>query len=106
METFNAKRIDGVDCPPGLRHTGWAYGVRAPGRIVMVVQEGSCWVRREDGSRESLTAKSVVIWEPGDWVEYGHSTDGGKVERYWSEDFSEQEWAAIMTEAFGPGAVG
>lgn len=37
----------------------------------MVIQEGSCWVRRDDGSRENLTAKSVVIWEPGERVEYG-----------------------------------
>jgi hypothetical protein len=105
MQAFTAKRVDGVDYPPGLAGVGWSHGLRAPGRIVMVVQEGSCWVRHEDGSRENLTAKSVVIWDPGDWVEYGHGDNGGKVELYWSETFSEQEWAAMLAEVFGPEAA-
>jgi hypothetical protein len=33
-----------------------AHGVRAPGRIVMVVREGSGWVLLQDGTRENLTA--------------------------------------------------
>ena len=37
----------------------------------MVVQEGSGWVLRQEGTRKNLTAASVVIWEPGEWVEYG-----------------------------------
>lgn len=78
-------------------------GRRAPGRVVMVLQEGSCWVRRADASREDLTAKSVVIWEPGEWVEYGgDGNEGYKIEGYWEQDLSEEEWKAIFAEAFGP----
>jgi hypothetical protein len=29
-----------------------------------------------------------------------------KIESFWSEDFSAQEWAVMMTEAFGPGGAG
>jgi hypothetical protein len=73
----------------------------------MVVQEGSCWVRREDGSRVDLAADSVVSWEPGEWVEYGSDPGKGyKIESYWSVDFSEEEWEAIFAEVFGPDAVG
>jgi hypothetical protein len=73
----------------------------------MVVQEGSCWVQRDDGSRENLTAKSVVIWEPGDWVEHGSDPgEGYKTESYWSEDFTDDEWRAIFAEAFGADTVG
>jgi hypothetical protein len=76
----------------------------------MVIQEGSCWVRRDDGSREDLPAKSVVIWEPGEWVEYGgeggEGGEGYKIESYWAQDLSEEEWKAIFAEAFGPDAVG
>jgi hypothetical protein len=60
------------------------HGVRAPGRIVMVVQEGSCWVRLQDSTRKNLTAKSVVIWEPGELVEHGSiAGEGYKTESYW-----------------------
>lgn len=108
MQTFKVKRIDGEDAPPGpWRDCGDGDGLRAPGPIVMVVREGSCWVRREDGSREDLDAQSVVVWQPGEWVEYGG--DGGtgyKIERYWAEDLSEEEWKAIFAEVFGPEAVG
>ena len=72
----------------------------------MVVREGSVWVRLQDGTRENLTATSVVIWDQGDWVEYGSTTgEGCKTERYWTEDLSEEEWKAIFAEAFGPDAV-
>jgi len=37
----------------------------------MVVQNGSRWVTCPDGSREDIDAKSVVIWDTGDWVEHG-----------------------------------
>jgi hypothetical protein len=107
MQTFKVKRVDGEDASPGPWRDGGADGLRAPGPIVMVVREGSCWVRREDGSREDLDAQSVVIWQPGEWVEYGG--DGGtgyKVERYWAEDLSEEEWKAIFAKVFGPEAVG
>jgi hypothetical protein len=73
----------------------------------MVMQEGSCWVRRADGSREDLTPRSVVIWEPGEWVEYGgDGGEGYKIESYWEQDLSEEEWRARFVEAFGPDAFG
>jgi hypothetical protein len=50
----------------------------------MVIQEGSCCVRRADGGREDLAGKSVVIWEPGEWVEYGgEGGEGYKIESDW-----------------------
>jgi len=105
MRTFKAQRIERADHPPVPGGESRRHPVRAPGHIVMVLLEGSCWVRRQDGSRENLPASSVVIWEPGDLVEYGYSTgEGYKAESFWSEDFSEQEWAAIITDVFGPDA--
>ena len=107
MQTFKARRVEGVDHPPNPWREGQKQGVRAPGRIVMVVQEGSCWVRLQDSTRKNLTAKSVVIWEPGEWVEHGSITgEGYKTESYWAEDLSEQEWQAVFAAAFGPDAVG
>jgi hypothetical protein len=32
----------------------------------MVVQNGSRWVTRPDGSREDIDAKRAVIWDTGD----------------------------------------
>lgn len=108
MQTFKVVRTDATDAPPRPQVSQWhAHGLRAPGRIVMVIQEGSCWVRRDDGSRENLTAKSVVIWEPGEWVEYGgEGGEGHKIESYWSQDLSEEEVKAMFAEVFGPEAVG
>jgi hypothetical protein len=70
----------------------------------MVIQEGSCWVRRDDGAREDLTVKSVVIWEPGEWVEYGgDGGEGHQIESYWAQDLSEEEeeWKAIFAGPSG-----
>ena len=84
---------------------GRVHGVRAPGRIVMVVREGSGWILLPDGSRENLPATSVVIWEPGEWIEYGTGSDAGKTESYWAEDLTEEEWRAVFAEAFGSDAL-
>jgi len=107
MQTFPAKRVDEIEVPPtpGVG-VGWSRPMRAPGRIVMVVKEGSCWVRRDGGSPKELAAQSVVIWEPGEQVEYRIGNEGGKIENYWSEDFSEDEWNALYAEVFGQEAVG
>ena len=106
MQTFTAKRVEHEDCPPFPGGWGRKHGIRAPGRIVMVVREGSCWVQLQDGVRENLTAESVVIWEPGDWVEYGSdSGEGFKADSYWQDDLSEEEWKAIFADVFGPDAV-
>jgi hypothetical protein len=48
----------------------------------------------------------VVIWQPGEWVEYGSGSEGGKIESYWAEDLSEDEWKVILAGAFGREAVG
>jgi hypothetical protein len=106
MQAFKAKRVEGIDAPPNPLGGIRSHAVRAPGRIVMVVHEGSCWVQRDDGSREDLTAKSVVVWEPGERVEYGTGSEGCKIESYWAGDFPENEWKAIFAEVFGPDAIG
>jgi len=49
----------------------------------MVVLHGSGWVMRPDGSREDIDAKSVVIWDTGDWVEYG-GTGALSTYDYWA----------------------
>jgi hypothetical protein len=60
-----------------------ALGRRALGAGVLIVQEGAGWVTTQDGGRQALAAKSVVIWDTGEWVEYG-SDDGLIVEEYWA----------------------
>ena len=104
MQTFKATRAEREDAPPTPHLGRWrTHGRRTPGRVVMVIQEGSCWVRRDDGSREDLTAKSVVIWEPDEWVEYGgESTEGYKIESYWAQDLSDDQWKAIFAKAERP----
>lgn len=100
-------RHEVADCRPTPFVGDRAYGLRAPGHIVMVVHEGSGWVLRQDGTREDLSAESVVIWNPGDWVEYG-SDSGGKFksESYWAADLSEEEWTDIFAQEFGSEAPG
>jgi hypothetical protein len=106
MQTFTAKRTDGADFPPGGWGESRVHGLRAPGRIVMVVREGSGWVVLQNGTRENPTATSVVTWEPGEWVEYGcNAGEGWKSESYWAEDLSEEGWKAVFAEAFGPDAI-
>ncbi|HEV2450463.1 MAG TPA: hypothetical protein VGS62_00875 [Streptosporangiaceae bacterium] len=62
-----------------FRATGrWAAG---PG--VLIVREGTGWVTGQDGTREAIAAPAVVIWEAGEWVEYG-SDDGLRAEEYWA----------------------
>jgi hypothetical protein len=107
MQTFEVQRVEREDYPPIPGGKGQKHGIRAPGRIVMVLQEGSCWVQLQNGARENLTAKSVVIWEQGDWVEYGFGIgEGYKTESYWQGDFSDKEWKSIFADVFGPDAVG
>lgn len=107
MHTFEVTRTERENTPPIPGSKGHKHGIRAPGRIVMVLQEGSCWVQLQNGTRENLIAKSVVIWEPGDWVEYGFNTgEGYKAESYWQDDLSDEEWKATLADVFGPDAVG
>jgi hypothetical protein len=39
--------------------------------MVLVVREGTAWVQREDSTRETVGARSVVVYDAGDWVEWG-----------------------------------
>jgi hypothetical protein len=81
-------------------------GCARPGASSWWSRKGSCWVRLQDSTRKNLTAKSVVIWEPGEWVEHGSITgEGYKTESYWTEDLSEEEWQAVFAETFRPDAV-
>lgn len=104
IQTFKAQRWERAELRPELSVRGHRFqGIRAPGPIVLVVQEGTGWVQRQDGGREVINAKSVVIYKTGDWFEYG--TDSGDeftIETYWAADLSEEEWKAIFTETFGP----
>jgi len=99
MFTFKVKAWGQADyAGPGKSQI---VGYRAPGRGVLVVQEGTGWVARQDGSRENIGAKSVVMWETGDWVEYG--SDGGfKTCDYWAATEPLEEWEARVAEIFGP----
>ena len=102
MRTFKAKCSEHTEIPPG---TSLAYGIRAPGPMVLVVQEGTGWVKRKDGSRETIEAQSVVIFEAGDWFEYGANNNGNsrfKVDIYWETGLSEEEQKAIFAAIFGP----
>lgn len=46
-------------------------GFVASSHIVLVVEQGDCWVKRNDDDIEAFDAPHVVVWAPGDWVEYG-----------------------------------
>jgi hypothetical protein len=46
-------------------------GFVASSHVVLVVEEGDAWVKRSDDDIEAFVAPHVVVWEPGDWVEYG-----------------------------------
>lgn len=104
MRTFTAARSEHMEMLPGAGALGGrARGLRAPGTIVLAVQEGTGWILRQDGSREILQAGSVAVFEAGDWFEYGYdATDGFKAYSYWENDLPDDEWQAMFAEAFGP----
>jgi hypothetical protein len=103
MRTFKVARSEHLEAPPSAGSLGGrARGFRAPGAIALVVREGTGWVMREDGSRETVEAGSVVVFEAGDWFEYGYDGNGGfKADSYWEADLSIKEWEVIFTQAFG-----
>ena len=78
-------------------------GFQAPSRMVLVVREGSAWVQREDSTRETVGAKSVVMYDAGDWIEYG--SDGGgetfQAELYGAAEFSGEQRAARLARFLG-----
>ena len=97
MQTFKVNLWQSLESPqqePGGETT--EIGFHAPGRIVLVLQEGTGWALREDGGREVLDAKSVVLYETGEWVEYGSDGSGEafRAEIYGAENFSPEQAAA------------
>ena len=58
-------------------------GFRAAAAIVTVVEGGSIWILDQRGVRQALRAPSVVIWDTGEWVEYG-SEGPAKIVDYWA----------------------
>ena len=76
--------------------------------MVLVVCEGTAWVQREDGSREIAGARSVVIYDAGDWAEYGSDGSGEAfvAEPYGAAELSGEQQAArlarFLAQAGGP----
>ena len=54
-------------------------GFTAGSHIVLVVEQGDGWVKRSEDDIEAFEAPHVLVWQPGDWVEYGSLR--GMVER-------------------------
>ena len=46
-------------------------GFVASSHVVLVVERGDCWVKRSADDIEAYEAPHVLVWSPGDWVEYG-----------------------------------
>ncbi len=97
MRRFEVKEYRTSAGRTGTEHA--VLGRPAPGAGVLVVQEGSGWVMGPDGTREAVGAKSVVIVDPGDWVEYGG--DGLRVDEYWAAHEPEEAARARLTAVFG-----
>jgi hypothetical protein len=78
MQTFKVRHWESLESPAQEPCGGVVEpGFTAPGRMVLVVREGTAWVRREDKTRESVGAKGVVMYDAGDWIEYGSDGSGG-----------------------------
>lgn len=100
MQMFKVARWEHL---PRQGAASQSYGFQAPGPIVLIVKEGSAWVLREDGTRTTVTGRSVVIYSAGDRVEYGGDGDQ-EIETYWATDLSEEEWKVRLAAVFGPEA--
>ena len=99
MQTFKVRHWEALESPPqepfgGVVETGF----QAPGRVVLVVREGTAWVQREDSTRETVGAKGVVMYDAGDWIEYGSDGSGGafQAELYGAAGFSREQQAARL----------
>jgi hypothetical protein len=71
----------------GSQHLGdsswWVEGFRTAAPMVMAIEDGSVWVVNQEGVRRTLNAPSVVVWDTGEWVEYG-SEGPAKIKDYWA----------------------
>jgi len=99
MLSFQVKEHGTSSCTAGTKTH--VLGRAAPGNGVLIIQDGSAWVARQDGTRAAVNAKSVVFYETGDWVEYGTS-DWFKAEEYWAASEPEGTAEARLAAAFGP----
>jgi hypothetical protein len=104
MQTFKVRHWECLESPPQEPFGGAVEpGFQAPGRMVLVVREGTAWVQREDSSRETVGAKSVVMYDAGDWIEYGSDGSGGafQAELYGAAEFSGDQQAARLARFLG-----
>ncbi|MGH3152985.1 MAG: hypothetical protein ACRDOB_19975 [Streptosporangiaceae bacterium] len=104
MQTFKARLWERLESPPQEPFCGVVEpGFRAPGRMVLVVRQGTAWVQREDRTRETAGARSVVMYDAGDWVEYGSDGSGEafQAELYGAAEFSEEQQAARLARFLG-----
>ena len=99
MQTFKVRHWECLESPPQESFWGVAEpGFQAPGRMVLVVREGTAWVQRDDSTRETVGAKSVVMFDDGEWVEYGSDGSGEafQAELYGAAEFSGEQQAARL----------
>jgi hypothetical protein len=99
MLSFQVKEHGSGSCTPGTK--AHVLGRAAPGNGILIIQDGSAWVARQDGTRAVVNAKSVVFYDAGDWVEYG-TNDWFKAEEYWAASEPEGAAEARLAAAFGP----
>jgi hypothetical protein len=73
---------------------------------VLVVREGSGWVVRQDGTREPVSAKTVITDQGGEWVEFGsdESGDAFVTELYAAASLSEEQEAVRLARVLNPAA--
>ena len=105
MQTFKVRHWECLESLPQEPFGGVAEpGFQAPGRMVLVVHEGTAWVQREDSSRETVGARSVVMFDAGEWVEYGSDGSGEafRAELYGAAEFSGEQQAARLARFLGP----
>jgi len=104
MQTFKVRRWERLESPPQEPFGGVVEpGFQAPGRMALVVREGTAWIQREDSTRETVGAKSAVTYDAGDWIEYGSDGSGGafQAELYGAAEFSGEQQAARLARFLG-----
>jgi hypothetical protein len=104
MQAFKVRLWERLESPLQQSFGGVVEpGFHAPGRMVLVVREGTAWIQREDGTCETVGAKSVVIYDAGDWVEYGSNGNGEafQAEIYGTAGFSGEQQAARLARFLG-----
>lgn len=104
MQTFKVRHWECLESPPQEPFGGVIEpGFQAPGRMILIVREGTAWVQREDGNRETVGARSVVMYDAGEWIEYGSDGSGEafQAELYGAAEFSGEQQAARLARFLG-----